>query len=211
MNVYVCSPYGGKEENYKEAQDFCREVAAAGHTPFASHVMLHGILQEPTGRAAGLQAGLDMLALCSVICVFGDKITAGMEEEIAMAQKLGITVKYVQNGVGNRPPAEQMEERTIQNWAQEYEMAMAQGLALLGTGMAIEDAKGIMEAIRRAAIAISTYSTQNPPPDLLEVFRGLVFSAVGLMQKGVVASCIKANIKRLPWQSGGRLNGEMPI
>lgn len=94
--VYVCSPYGGKEENYLKAVDHCRYVAAQGHIPFASHVMLHGIMAD-TGeeRERGLAAGLLMLIIVDEIWVFGDIITSGMRDEINKAKRLGKKRVYI--------------------------------------------------------------------------------------------------------------------
>lgn len=92
-NVYVCSPYGGKQENYETAVEYCKQVAEAGYTPIASHVMLHGIINDDAGREQGLQAGLDLVGTCDELWVFGDEITDGMAGEMLKAVNLGIPVE----------------------------------------------------------------------------------------------------------------------
>lgn len=95
MRVYVCSPYGGKQENYEKAVGYCRAVAAMGYLPLASHVMLHGILDDhnPKERETGLAAGLALVEVVDELWVFGETVTRGMEGEIAYAKELGVPVK----------------------------------------------------------------------------------------------------------------------
>ena len=92
--VYICSPYQGKEENYKKAVSYCKAAAAAGHVPIASHVMLHGILDEATDREKGLAAGLKMLELADEVWVCGEVITSGMAAEIERAEAIGKQVIF---------------------------------------------------------------------------------------------------------------------
>jgi len=94
MIVYVCSPYGGLQENYENAVEYCKWVVKEGHTPVCSHVMLHGILSDdcPQQRKQGLAAGLALLEIVDEVWVFGDKISRGMAGEIAQATKIGIPV-----------------------------------------------------------------------------------------------------------------------
>ncbi|RCX20911.1 ParB-like chromosome segregation protein Spo0J [Anaerobacterium chartisolvens] len=89
LKIYVCSPYGGKEENYLKAVEYCKHVAAQGHIPFASHVMLHGILNDNGERDKGITAGFEMVKLSDEIWTFGETITPGMAAEIDLAQRLG--------------------------------------------------------------------------------------------------------------------------
>lgn len=111
-NIYVCSPYGGKEENYEAAKYYCQLVQEAGYTPFASHVMLHDVLDDEVSRATGLKAGTDMVSLCSEVWVFGDHLTEGMKGEINRAKELGIgieanpmqRVSQMQQGVNSPEP-----------------------------------------------------------------------------------------------------------
>jgi len=95
VKIYVCSPYGGQQQNYEMAVEYCRVVAAMGHIPLASHVMLHGILNDhiPAQRQNGLAAGLALVEIADELWIFGQTISSGMEAEIAYALRLGIPVK----------------------------------------------------------------------------------------------------------------------
>lgn len=88
LKVYICSPYGGKEENYLRAVEHCKFVAAQGHIPFASHVMLHGIFNDEEERHKGLLAGLAMVKVVDEVWIFGEEITSGMGGEIELARDM---------------------------------------------------------------------------------------------------------------------------
>ena len=98
LNVYVSSPYGGLEENFKKAFEYCKYVAALGHIPFASHVMLHGIFSDDAyeQRLKGLQAGFEMIRIVDEVWVFSPEgdITKGMQQEIDLAKQLDKKIIY---------------------------------------------------------------------------------------------------------------------
>ena len=93
MFVYICSAYGGRQENYEKAVEYCKMAAREGNILLASHVMLHGIISEEAGREKGLEAGRNLITLCDQVWVFGIR-TSGMKEEIAFARQLGIPILY---------------------------------------------------------------------------------------------------------------------
>lgn len=87
--AYICSPYGGKEENVEKARRYMRFMVRQGFVPVAPHVMLHGIMDDNRGehRQAAMAANIRLLDACDVLCIFGDRITAGMQIEIEHAEK----------------------------------------------------------------------------------------------------------------------------
>lgn len=95
MLVFVCSPYGGKRENFKRAQEYCALEMALGNTPFAPHVHYHGILSEDVDREIGIQHGLEILSRCDELHVFAQDPTPGMKREIAFAESAGIPVRWM--------------------------------------------------------------------------------------------------------------------
>lgn len=94
--VYIYSPYRGNiEKNTKDALGYCAAAFAAGYIPIAPHVYFTRWTDDNNKkeRAAGLEAGKQLLLLCSEIWVFGlDKPTKGMQAEIATAVRNGIRV-----------------------------------------------------------------------------------------------------------------------
>jgi len=87
-NVFICSPYGGKDENIKLAKRFMRYAAWCGLTPLAPHVMFHQVLDDfvPAQREQGMAAGREMLKLCRTIWCCGDEMTPGMKQELQYAE-----------------------------------------------------------------------------------------------------------------------------
>jgi DnaD/phage-associated family protein len=92
--IYVCSPYGGLEENYNRAREYGQAVAKEGYIPIIPHVMWHGIFNDSIKeqREAAIKAGLALLKNCDQLRVFGKDITPGMSEEINFARANGIPV-----------------------------------------------------------------------------------------------------------------------
>lgn len=94
--VFVCSPYRGDvAANVEVARAACREVLRAGDAPFAPHLLYPDLLDDDVlaERALGIEAGRRWLAMAHEVLVVGP-ITAGMREEIATAEALGIPVRY---------------------------------------------------------------------------------------------------------------------
>ena len=101
--VYVASRYAGNvEENTAAALDYCRYVIKENCIPVASHVLYaaSGMLNDAseTERELGLMFGLSLLAVCDEVWVFGE-ISAGMQQEITEAKRLGKRVRYVKEGI----------------------------------------------------------------------------------------------------------------
>ena len=93
--IFICSPYQGNEfTNSIRAQKILREVLKQGNAPFAPHLLYTKVLEEKTGRNLGIQAGLEFLKVCDVILICGDKITAGMQQEIDFAKKNNIKLEH---------------------------------------------------------------------------------------------------------------------
>lgn len=97
MTVYICSPYGGQEENYEKAKKYGRYAAGRGHVPIIPHTMLHGVLDDRISeqRTSGLELGKRLMTLCDAVWVFGEQTTPGMQGEINEAVKLGKPVEYI--------------------------------------------------------------------------------------------------------------------
>jgi hypothetical protein len=94
--VFVCSPYRGDvAANVVLARAACREVLRAGDAPFAPHLLYPEILDDADAneRALGMEAGRRWLAMSHEVLVVGP-VSAGMREEIATAEALGIPVRY---------------------------------------------------------------------------------------------------------------------
>lgn len=112
--IFVCSPLVGNlpsdatedeilrtiERNQEWAEMFCWYTAKQGHDPYAPHLLCTRFLDDtkPEDRELGIQIGLRMLRRCAEVWVFlreGDVPSRGMRREIALAESLGIPVRYI--------------------------------------------------------------------------------------------------------------------
>lgn len=96
--IYIASPYAGDvEQNVAFAKRACRHAISQGHTPIAVHLLYPQLLddKEPAEREIGLRLGHRALESCDELWVCGDRISSGMAQEIAEAQKLGIPIHSI--------------------------------------------------------------------------------------------------------------------
>lgn len=94
--VYICAPLRGNvEQNIEFARQRAREVFQAGDIPVCSHLMFPPIANpgNPDEDQAVREMGLRLVALCQQVNVYGT-CTAGMQDEIGLAERLEILVKY---------------------------------------------------------------------------------------------------------------------
>lgn len=96
--VYIASPYAGDVDyNTKIAKKYCCYAMERGYVPIAPHLLYPAFLDDsnPAERTAGIQMGLRILAVCQELWACGNRISKGMEMEIAESKRLGIPIKYV--------------------------------------------------------------------------------------------------------------------
>jgi len=96
--VYICSPYGGKQENVELAKSLLKYAMDQGHAPIAPHVMYHGILDDfnPMERAIGLDRAIKILKACDEIWIPGwCEASPGMAKEIELSGDLGIPLRVI--------------------------------------------------------------------------------------------------------------------
>ena len=94
--VYICSPYAGNiDQNILFAKAACRYAASQGCAPVAPHLLYPQFLNDsvPAERDAGIRMGLRLLSPCDELWICGSRISAGMENEITEAKRLGIPVR----------------------------------------------------------------------------------------------------------------------
>ena len=99
--VYICSRYRADEtrtveENVQRALEACRKAALMGYAPYASHLYLPNCLDDnkPEERELGLKIGQEFLKECDEVWLYGADISEGMRAELALAEKLGIPVRF---------------------------------------------------------------------------------------------------------------------
>ncbi len=95
--VFICSPYADDPlNNERRAIRYCRFAVWKGCIPIAPHIYFTRFLDDrsPDDRALGLFMGHVMLTKCVEMWVFGDRITYGMECEIAKAEERSMPIRY---------------------------------------------------------------------------------------------------------------------
>ena len=93
--VYICSPYSGNiKANTANARRYCRYAVDNGRIPIAPHLFLPQFMSEETEREDAMFMNYVFLSKCRELWVFGDKITAGMADEIEKAKQRKIPIRY---------------------------------------------------------------------------------------------------------------------
>jgi len=85
--------YGGDRKNAEQAARYCRAVYEAGFSPICPPLYLPLILNDavPQEHKDGLDMARDLLRRAHVLVVCGNSVTEAMKNDIAVAQRLGIT------------------------------------------------------------------------------------------------------------------------
>ena len=94
--VYIASTYAGDiPNNVERAKEYCKQALEQGVIPVAPHLLYPQFLEDsdPAERSLGLRAGLELLARCEEMWIFGEGISPGMSREIQFAQGLGIPIR----------------------------------------------------------------------------------------------------------------------
>ena len=84
---------GGDSENAELAAQYCRTVYEAGFSPICPPLYLPLFLNDavPEEHKSGIDMSRDLLRRSHVLVVCGHSMTEAMKNDIAVAQRLGIT------------------------------------------------------------------------------------------------------------------------
>ena len=95
--VYICSPFSGKvKKNKRKARRYCRFALEQHTIPFAPHLLFPQFMDDnsPEERQLAMFMNLVMLGHCDELWVFGDRISAGMKQEIHKAERKHMIIRY---------------------------------------------------------------------------------------------------------------------
>ena len=95
--VYIASPYRGDvKTNTENAKRYSFFAVMQGKVPFCPHIYFTQFLDDNVKfeRKIGLNLALHMLRHCREVWVFGDTVSEGMRNEIRIAKKRHIPVRY---------------------------------------------------------------------------------------------------------------------
>lgn len=92
--IYICSPFSGDVDgNTVRAREYSRFAVDKGAIPIAPHLLLPQFMKEETERELAMFMDIAILSKCKELWVFG-KPTAGMQCEIAYAERKGMNIRY---------------------------------------------------------------------------------------------------------------------
>ena len=92
--AYITAAWCGSDhENTKLAAQYCRTVYEAGFSPICPTLYQPLFLNDavPEEHKSGIDMGRDLLHRSHVLVVCGHTVTEAMKNDIAVAQRLGIT------------------------------------------------------------------------------------------------------------------------
>ena len=93
--AYATAAWHESDESYNQklAVQYCRSVYEAGFSPICPSLYLPLILKDavPQEHKDGLDMARDLLRRSHVLVVCGNTVTEAMKNDIATAQRLGIT------------------------------------------------------------------------------------------------------------------------
>ena len=92
--AYITAAWSGDDcENAELAAKYCRTVYKAGFSPICPTLYLPLILNDaiPEEHKDGIDMSRDLLRRSHVLVVCGHTVTEAMKNDIAVAQRLGIT------------------------------------------------------------------------------------------------------------------------
>ena len=93
--AYICSPYRDNPRvNVMRARQYCKFAVIKGRIPIAPHLYFPQFMSEEREREKAMDMNFELLKLCGEVWVFGDKITEGMEAELARAGMLRKKIRY---------------------------------------------------------------------------------------------------------------------
>ncbi|MFH0952065.1 MAG: DUF4406 domain-containing protein [Patescibacteria group bacterium] len=97
--VYISHPISGDvEKNVREVLEICKKIYTKDIIPFAPYLVSLQYLDDKVtqDRELGIAASIETLkrGLVDELWAFGDTISAGMKEEIRIAEEKGIPVIY---------------------------------------------------------------------------------------------------------------------
>ena len=95
--VFISSPFAGNvESNIENAKKYCAFAVNEGYIPYAPHLFFPQFMNDNDviQRQLGIHMGKEFLKICKEVWVFGKRVSAGMAEEIELANMLGIPIRF---------------------------------------------------------------------------------------------------------------------
>ena len=103
--AYITAAWrGDPAADMEQAAHFCRVVYDAGYSPICPMLYLPLFLNDavPEEHKNGIDMGRDLLRRSRVLVVCGHTVTESMKNDIAVAQRLGITASHITEAWDNK-------------------------------------------------------------------------------------------------------------
>lgn len=92
--IYICAHLQGDVENkLRKVKRYAKYALLCGTAPVVPQ--FYSFCLIPKEREIGLSAGLSLLWFCDEMWIFGDTVTAEMENERSFCQNLNIPIRYI--------------------------------------------------------------------------------------------------------------------
>ena len=95
--VYICSPYSGNiYDNVLKARKYSRFAVDSHCIPVTPHLFFPQFMNddEPEERELAMFMNRAILGKCEELWVFGDRVSAGMKQEIKRAAYKRMKIRY---------------------------------------------------------------------------------------------------------------------
>lgn len=123
--AYICSPLSAPEKaeirnNMLQAREYGRMLTETyGYRTYAPHGYLPALLRDDCQeeRELALSFDMELLRLCDMVIIFGNRISKGMHRELELAFELQKEVYYCQHG-------NSMQLFPVKDWRAIHEMQM---------------------------------------------------------------------------------------
>lgn len=93
--VYVCHPFGADPAgNAHIIRRLCRGIVDDDQVPIAPQLYLPEFIDEELERERALDLCLELVRSCDELRVFGNRISAGMQRELAFARALRLPITF---------------------------------------------------------------------------------------------------------------------
>ncbi|MDO5301075.1 MAG: DUF4406 domain-containing protein [Tissierellia bacterium] len=93
--VYICSPFAGDvDRNVEKARIYSRYAVDKGNIPLAPHLLFPQFMCDEKERRLAMHFNYVLLGKCKELWVFGEHLSPGMREEIEIAAKRKMLIRY---------------------------------------------------------------------------------------------------------------------
>ena len=99
---YICHPFRGRddkeiEKNINNTCEYAKKYEGLGYTPIIPHILslaIFGAHNDGDDDEKVVKYDMNLLSLCDVMIICGNKVSKGMEAEIKFCKNNSIKIRY---------------------------------------------------------------------------------------------------------------------